>query len=237
MPLLQSPMQLISILAAVGKHSLPLFKGNLVAFSCAAPTETFQFKLLNYRRDRDSFSLGFETHNQAPFDTRTAAKSVMWRLNTYAGDWRVPARDYRNWMEQTFKPRRLSEMPDWVGDIGLVVTNVGVGIGDTDILDKLAEQIDSTKTLLMVNGVFKGREWWTGGEYYPDYKVRTGFGRFMEVAHRHGISGDAVRKSSWFFAPPSPLRRFSEISISRPMEQEPHRLGVGHSVYPPSCLY
>ena len=114
---------------------LAIIQGELGGFFVCSTDETFQFKLLNYRRDRDSFSLGFETHNQAPFDTRTAAKSVMWRLNTYAGDWRVPARDYRNWMEQTFKPRRLSEMPDWVGDIGLVVTNVGVGIGDTDILD------------------------------------------------------------------------------------------------------
>ena len=164
---------------------LAIIQGEHGGFFVRSMDETFQFKHLNYRRDRDSFALGFETHNQAPFDSLTAARSATWRMNTYTGDWRVPARDYRNWMEQTFKPRRLSEMPAWVQDIGLVVTSFG--IGDTDLLDKLAEQIDSTKTLLMLNGVFKGGEWWTGGEYYPDYKVRTGFGRFMEVAHRHGF--------------------------------------------------
>ena len=164
---------------------LAIIQGELGGFFVRSTDETFQFKHLNYRRDRDSFALGFETHNPAPFDTRTAAKSVTWRLNTYADDWRVPAREYRNWMEQTFNPWRLSEMPAWVGDIGLVVGPVR--IGDTDLLDKLAEQINPTKTLVMVNGVFKGGEWWTGGEYYPDYKVRAGFGRFMEVAHQHGF--------------------------------------------------
>ena len=114
---------------------LAIIQGELGGFFVRSTDETFQFKHLNYRRDRDSFSLGFETHNQAPFDTLTAAKSVTWRLNTYSGDWRVPARDYRNWMEQTFKPRLLSEMPAWVGDIGLVVTNIGIGA--TDWLDKL----------------------------------------------------------------------------------------------------
>jgi hypothetical protein len=56
--------------------------------------ETFQFKALHYEKDVESFALNFETQSQAPFDALTSAKSVTWRLNTYVGDWRVPARQY-----------------------------------------------------------------------------------------------------------------------------------------------
>ena len=53
-------------------------------------------------------------------------------------------------MEQTFKPWRLNEMPTWVQEIGLVVTLIA--LLDTSVLDKLAEQVDPTKTLLYLVG-------------------------------------------------------------------------------------
>ena len=101
----------VSIIRGVGKSNLRFFKGEQGGFFVRGADETFQFKVLHYERDIESLALGFETQNQAPFDALTSAKSVVWRLNTYSGDWRVPARQYRDWMEQTFKPWRLDEMP------------------------------------------------------------------------------------------------------------------------------
>ena len=89
---------------------LAIIQGQLGGFFVRGSDPTFQFKQLRYERNLDSFALGFQTHNQAPFDSLTAAKSVTWRLNTYADDWRVPAEQYRNWMERTFNPRRLSHL-------------------------------------------------------------------------------------------------------------------------------
>ena len=123
--------------------------------------------------------LGFETQNQAPFDALTSAKSVIWKLNTYSGDWRVPARQYREWMEQTFRPWRLDQVPAWVQDIGFVLTCDL----DTEVLKQLAEKIDPTKTLLYVVG-------WRRDGYdrnYPDYTAKPEFGQFVEVAHQHGF--------------------------------------------------
>lgn len=142
--------------------------------------ETFQFKALHYEKDIERFALGFETQNQAPFDTLTAAKSVRWRLNTYVGDWRVPARQYRDWMEQTFKPRRLTEMPAWVSEIGLVVIYHGL---ELPILERLAEQSNPAKTLLYLSQ-------WRGDDYdtnYPDYTASEDFGGFLEAAQRYGF--------------------------------------------------
>ena len=161
---------------------LAILQGEQGGFFVRGADATFQFKKLHYERDIESFVLGFETQNQAPFDTLTSAKSVVWRLNTYSGDWRVPARQYRDWMEQTFKPWRLDEMPAWVGEIGLVVTYIDPRL-DVGILDRLAEQVDPTKTLLYLNQ-------WRKDDYdvnYPDYTAKPEFGNFVKVAHQYGF--------------------------------------------------
>ena len=159
---------------------LALLQGEQGGFFIRGADATFQFKALHYEKYVESFALGFETQNQAPFDALTSAKSVVWRLNTYTGDWRVPARQYRNWMERTFEPWRLDEMPAWVGEIGLVVTLPNL---DVRILDRLVDQIDPTKTLLYVPG-------WRRDDFdvnYPDYTAKYEFGRFVKAAHQHGF--------------------------------------------------
>ena len=135
---------------------LAIMQGEQGGFFVRGADATFQFKVLHYEKDIESFALGFETQNQAPFDALTSAKSIIWRLNTYSGDWRVPAKDYRDWMERTFKPWRLDEMPAWVGEIGLVVPYIDPRL-DIGILDKLAEQVDPAKTLLYLNQWRKDR--------------------------------------------------------------------------------
>ena len=159
---------------------LAILQGEQGGFFVRGADATFQFKTLHYERYIESFALGFETQNQAPFDTLTSAQSVTWRLNTYTGDWRVPARQYRDWMERTFKPWRLDEMPTWVQDIGLVVIYFGLDVG---ILDRLAEQVDPTKTLLYVGGWRKD----SYDENYPNYTAKPEFGGFVKKAHQHGF--------------------------------------------------
>ena len=159
---------------------LAILQGQSGGFYVRSTDETFQFKVLHYEKDIESFALGFETQNQAPFDVLTSAKSVTWRLNTYTGDWRVPARQYRDWMERTFKPWRLDEMPTWVQDIGLVVTYHGL---DVEILDRLAEQVDPAKTLLYVTG-------WRKDDFdvnYPDYTAKPEFDSFVEASRQRGF--------------------------------------------------
>ena len=159
---------------------LAIIQAEQGGFYVRGTDETFQFKALHYEKDRESFALNFETQNQAPFDALTTAKSVTWRLNTYVGDWRVPAQQYTDWMEQTFDPRKLTEMPTWVSEIGLVVIYHGQDIA---LLDQLAAQIDPTKTLLYLTQ-------WRKDDYdtnYPDYTASENFGGFLKAARQHGF--------------------------------------------------
>ena len=147
---------------------------------------TLQFKQFIYERAGDGFAFNFGTYNQAPFDSHTTGQSQMWRFNTYAGGWRVPARIYRDWMEKAFQPRRLSDMPAWVEDITLIV---GADPGMFDLPEKLAKLVDPTKTLLYLTGWGEGGEWWTKGSatHHPDYFPTWELPIFLEDAKRHGF--------------------------------------------------
>ena len=169
---------------------LAIVQGERGGFLVRNTDDTFQFKHFSYDRQGDGFALHFDTHNQAPFDTYTTARSVLWRFNTYAGDWRVPAGIYRDWLEKTFNPRQLSDMPPWVEDIGLFVgdVNASISLKDTALLHELAESVDPTKTLVLVRGWATGRDWWRPGlQYYPDYEPKPELGPFIEAAHRLGF--------------------------------------------------
>ncbi len=161
---------------------LAILQGEQGGFFVRGADETFQFKVLHYEKYIDSFAIGFETQNQAPFDALTSPKSIVWRLNTYKGGWHTPAKHYRDWMERTFRPWRLDQMSAWVGEIGLVVTYIDPRL-DVGILDKLAEQVDPAKTLLYLTQ-------WRKDPFdinFPDYTAKPEFSRFVEAAHQRGF--------------------------------------------------
>ena len=104
---------------------LAIVQGERGGFYVWNTDNTFQFKRFTYARGDDDFALNFGTYNQAPFDTHTTGSSTMWRFNTYMGDWRVPARQYRDWMEHAFDAKTLSEKATWLEGITLFVGNTG----------------------------------------------------------------------------------------------------------------
>ena len=150
---------------------LAIIQGEHGGFYVRGADETFQFKRLTCQKDSDSLALGFQTPQPSPLGRAhiSAIRDMAVKV-TYAGDYRVSAEIYRDWMEQTFSPWRLSEMPAWVDEIGLVVIQATL---DLETLDRLAEQVDPSKTLLYLVG-------WRKDEYdvnYPDYTARDGFRR------------------------------------------------------------
>ena len=159
---------------------LAIFEGEHGGFFVRVADETFPYQRLIWKKNTEELAVNFRTHSQAPWDALNTVQSVVWRFNTYAGDWRVPARIYRDWMERTFSPWRISDMPAWVGDIGLVVIQASY---DPKTLDRLTQLVDPTKTLLYLVG-------WRKDGYdvnYPDYTPRDGFGDFVKAAHGHGF--------------------------------------------------
>ena len=165
---------------------LAVVQGERGGFYIRNTDNTLQFKTFIYDRADDGFALNFGTYNQAPFDSHTTAQSQMWRFNTYAGNWRVPAYIYRDWMEKAFQPRRLSDMPAWVEDITLVVVANPNMVG---FPERLASLVDPAKTLLHLGNWANGGEWWQEGHatHYPDYFPKPQLRSFLEDARWHGF--------------------------------------------------
>ena len=160
---------------------LLIVEGDEGGFYVWADDSDGRFKRLVIEREPDGWRVSFDTHPPAPYEEQTACASVTWRLNVYEGDWRVPARRYREWAETHFAPTPTTEQqPDWVGGIGACV----IIPPHAPLLEPIARQIDPTRTLLYIYG-------WRADGYdrnYPDYEnVYPHFPPFMEAAKALGF--------------------------------------------------
>lgn len=138
------------------------------------------FKRLTVQKTPDGWRLQFITMATAPFDPVMSLVSVPWHVNVYEGDWRVPARRYRDWAEKAFAPTRVVEQsPTWVKDIRCCVI---MGM-DAPTIEDLAARIDPRQTLLYIP------DWRTAGydRDYPTYdKPVEGLDAFLSRAHALG---------------------------------------------------
>jgi hypothetical protein len=140
-----------------------------------------RYKRLVVERGPNGWRLEFITINDAPFDGLTSCESVVWRIGTYEGDWRVPARKYRQWMESHFHPTPVErQRPAWVKDIrGCVIMGQ-----ETKVLEALPRRFDPHETLLYLPG-------WRFSGYdrnYPEYdKPVAELAPFVRRAHELGF--------------------------------------------------
>nr|HPK00644.1 DUF6259 domain-containing protein [Candidatus Hydrogenedentota bacterium] len=140
-----------------------------------------QFKRLIVERRQGGWRLRFTAMAYAPFEECSRLVSPGWRLGTYEGDWRVPARRYRDWMLRTFNPAPVEQQhPSWVQDMRcLVVIKL-----DLEMLEQLGEILDPSQTILYVPG------WRTPGydRDYPNYSdVYPELKPFIDKAHELGF--------------------------------------------------
>ncbi|MGQ9729697.1 MAG: DUF6259 domain-containing protein [Candidatus Zipacnadales bacterium] len=138
---------------------LVIVEGAGRGFYVWAEDAELRFKRLTVTRTTNGWQLAFMTINYAPFERLTECASVTWRLNTYEGDWRVPARRYRDWMVAHLHPTPLAEQrPAWVKDIRCVVI---MGM-EVEIIESLAKRLDPQQTLLYIPS-------WRKAGYDRDY--------------------------------------------------------------------
>ncbi len=140
-----------------------------------------QFKRLIVERRRSGWRLRFVAMAYAPFEESSRLVAPEWRLGVYEGDWRVPARRYRDWMLRTFDPTPVEQQhPSWVKDMRcLVVIKL-----DLEMLEQLGKMLDPAQTLLYVPG------WRTPGydRDYPNYSdVYPELKPFIDRAHELGF--------------------------------------------------
>ncbi|HEO70062.1 MAG TPA: hypothetical protein ENN80_02290, partial [Candidatus Hydrogenedentes bacterium] len=153
-----------------------------------------RYKRLRVSRGPEGWEIALISMNYAPFDGHTACESVVWRLNTYEGDWRVPARRYRAWAEAHLRPTRIEEQtPAWVKNIRCVIIT-GV---DEALVTALTKRIEPAGTLLYIPS-------WRAAGYdrdYPSYDEPVeGLRNF--IAHAHGLGYRVMLHVNYFGCDP-----------------------------------
>ena len=174
-----------------------------------------RYKRLLVERSASGWRLTLTTLNNAPFDRLTECESVPWHLNVYQGDWRVPARRYREWAEQHFKPVKIEQQkPAWIQDIRCVVI---MGL-NTEVLEALPGRLDPQQTILYIPS-------WRAAGYDRDYPVYDqpleGLRPFVKRAHALGFR--VMLHVNYFGVDPlNPLyEQFAPFQVRDPWGEHP----------------
>jgi hypothetical protein len=141
-----------------------------------------KFKALELRRRQDgSSSLGLESEQVGPqWDNRTAG-GVEWRLNTYEGDWQVPAGRFRQWMEHAYGlAEKRRGRPDWPDGVAF---SLQWASPVPEVLDAAAALFPPQRTLIHLSN-------WRTSRYdvdYPDYVPTPQTRVYMDKARAMGF--------------------------------------------------
>jgi len=155
---------------------------NTGGFVVYSRDDEMRYKQLHLTRHGPRVDIGFETEAHAPFKPNGSVKAVEWRINTYKGDWKVPAAGYRNLMNFSRPPVPLKGNREWVKGIRTVVS-IDSKPPDVKTLEPLSKALDPKRTLLLLSN-------WRRDGYDPnvaDYTSREGVHDFVEKSHEMGF--------------------------------------------------
>ena len=140
-----------------------------------------RFKALQMTRTGPRIELGFESESPGPlWDNRTAG-GVTWRVNAYQGDWQVPAKRYRAWMEAAYDlAGKRAGRPAWIEGVRMAFCWAG---SNPAMLEAMAAVHPPSETLIHLSG-------WRTSKYdvdYPDYVPSEQDLAFMAKAREMGF--------------------------------------------------
>ncbi len=142
---------------------------------------TLKYKALNLARKGDKTTLGFESEAVGPLWQNNTAGGVEWRISVHPEDWRVPAGQYKSWLEKTYSlEAKRANRPEWVDKIDF---SVGWASTVPAMLDALAKAHPPEKTLIHLSN-------WRTDKYdhnYPAYIPTNDAIAYMKRANEMGF--------------------------------------------------
>lgn len=141
----------------------------------------YRYKALQMGTGSDPFAIGLDSEAYGPVDNNLSAGGLCWRINTYQGDWHVPAEKYRQWYWQAYNlaDEERNRQP-WIHDVKLAISWCP---GSIEILDALAKRVPPKRVLLHFP------DWRTDryDENYPDYFASEGGKSFIRKCQEMGF--------------------------------------------------
>jgi hypothetical protein len=77
---------------------LAILQSNKGGFWIHTRDNRYRYKALHVGSGAQKNHLGFDTQAYGPIDDNLSAGGLIWRINVFEGDWKVPAELYRDWL-------------------------------------------------------------------------------------------------------------------------------------------
>ncbi len=125
--------------------------------------------------------LGFDTEAYGPIDNNLASGGLVWRVNVFDGDWRVPAAQYKSWLWDAYGlGREERRRAQWVQGLEMAISWCP---GDAGIVNAIAERANPRKVLIHFPH-------WRTDKYdqnYPTYVASDDARKFVARAQELGF--------------------------------------------------
>jgi len=99
----------------------------------------YRYKALQVGSGARKNHLGFDAQAYGPIDDNLSAGGLVWRINVFEGDWKVPAGRYRNWLWDAYNLKAEEQKrQSWIWDVKFAVSWCP---GQENILDAIAKKV------------------------------------------------------------------------------------------------
>ena len=191
---------------------LAILQASAGGFWVHTQDDRYRYKALKVGSPAQSNVLGFDTEAFGPIDNNLSAGGLVWRINVFRDNWKIPAQRYRSWLRNANKlGLEKSRRQPWIDDVKLAVSWCPT---EKNVLQALKKKIEPNKVLLHVPN-------WRSDAYdenYPSYtasekgKAFIQFGQslgFHMMPHFNSVDMDPSHPSYAF------LRDFQYRGIDR----------------------
>lgn len=141
----------------------------------------YKFKAIQPGTESDPFVIGLDSEAYGPIDNNLSAGGLCWRINTFKGDWHVPAERYRQWYWKAYNlDAEERKRPPWMHDVTLALSWCP---GRLEILDALAKRVSPQKVIIHFSN------WRTDNydENYPDFNASDSAKAFIRKCQEMGF--------------------------------------------------
>ena len=125
---------------------LAILQSNKGGFWVHTQDNRYRYKSLHVGSGSQKNLLGFDSQAYGPIDDNLSAGGIVWRINVFEGDWKVPAEQYRGWLWDAYNLKAEEQKRhEWTQDVKFAVSWCP---GDGSILDAITKKVKPEHCLI-----------------------------------------------------------------------------------------
>jgi len=125
---------------------LAILQSNKGGFWIHTQDNRYRYKALQVGSGAQKYHLGFDTQAYGPIENNLSAGGLVWRINVFEGDWKIPSEQYRAWLWDAYNLQaEEKKRQDWIKNVKFAVSWCP---GDGGILDAISKKVNPNYCLI-----------------------------------------------------------------------------------------